>query len=1121
MEKKYSPIPKRLKNVTGDGVTGAEEIIDDNLEKDQSTINQEVHEALGGGGSIDKRIEAAKAEIIGEASDDYNTLGKLENKVKDEAVTRDNAVNTEKERAEGAEEALDGRVDTLEDAVGTGGSVDSRISAAVATETARAQAAEADRYTKSETYTKEEVHNLITTPSQEYVSVTATDQTTAVTDVLPATGAADTTYRVGNWDGTQYNDSVFSEYSWNGSAYIKLSTKSQIGEVYDISANHADTKYADLAAALGTNGANVPQSLQKGGMSVKFVQSSDNKYVQARCMADEFTTDVSQWQGVDDEPTAGSKNLVKSGGIANEVNNIEANINDSILLPQIQGKFIPLAVSIGTVIDVNSPTSNSWYNYSLFQVEKDDVVILNGSGGNDSRLYGILDSTYHLLVVANAKTSAENQRLVMPSNAAYLIINTQNNADYSSYLYKQNSVYRKAEYAETTVIGVSDSAITNSIVKNLFIESTSYSGNVKDLKILRIQRSGSVVTIRLRNAILNDDYNVSGTAPIFEFSRNEGFKGIAIVDISKIGDGDTIQCYLANLNSNVFDKNIGASLLALSVQNGSIGFNSFSDDVMVKVNTIITISNNKNANKYIKNLYIQDNSYSGNIRDLKVSWIQRVDNIVTIRLRDTTLNEDYNIGGNAPLFEFSRNEGFSGIAIVDISELPNNTQIDCNKATLNACVFDKSIKAALLAYSVKNGSVGYDSLDDTLKKIFGSSTDYIGYESITNFVTGKYIEIGSTIGATISLTPTSNSSWEYQIIDVSPNEKYIIRANGGNDPKAYGIIDAENKLLEYSLAADKIENKSQITIPANGAKLIVNSKPSFLSYVLKVVDEVPFLYNPWFGKKVSVLGASHTAAANSWADHAAKLLGFNLYKRAIGGSGVLSSSPYCAILPDGTYVARVGNPSSITSLADLRTYMQGRGYNATEFTDCTYTEYRENPTDYNVTDTDWFVIASKGNAEDRIHTLPQDSDIVVIQFGANDTSQIKGSYNPSGIEMGNVDDYDVSLTNTYYANYKNMLQKIMAWCTNIKRIIILIPDDSTACYVSNTDMTRTDWGKDHDAVKDAIRNLALVYGYEKVEFKNILNYFTVYTLTSDGTHPTAECQKILGEYFANNALNKL
>lgn len=82
-----------------------------------------------------------------------------------------------------------------------------------------------DAYTKSETYSKTELNNLITTPNQEYETYTATDQTTAVTDVLPATGEADTVYRVGNWDGTQYDVTCYTEYAWNGSAYVQLNIK--------------------------------------------------------------------------------------------------------------------------------------------------------------------------------------------------------------------------------------------------------------------------------------------------------------------------------------------------------------------------------------------------------------------------------------------------------------------------------------------------------------------------------------------------------------------------------------------------------------------------------------------------------------------------------------------------------------------------------------------------------------------------------------------------------------------------------------------------------------------------------------------------------------------------------
>ena len=92
--------------------------------------------------------------------------------------------------------------------------------------------------------------------------------------------------------------------------------------VFDVTAKTGDV-YATLGDALTAANSVIPANKKKGGMSIKFVQgtvqSSDNKYVQARCMAQNFTTDVTQWQGVDDEPTVGSENLVKSGGVAGYV----------------------------------------------------------------------------------------------------------------------------------------------------------------------------------------------------------------------------------------------------------------------------------------------------------------------------------------------------------------------------------------------------------------------------------------------------------------------------------------------------------------------------------------------------------------------------------------------------------------------------------------------------------------------------------------------------------------------------------------------------------------------------------------------------------------------------------
>ena len=147
--------------------------------------------------------------------------------------------------------------------------INAETDAAIQAETERAITAENNRYTKAETYSKQEVNSLITTPNQEYVTVE--DYAS-----LPESGEADTIYRVANWDGSLATPAAditkYSEYAWDGTGYVFLSVKSQIGEVFDISEYHSGATYADLAAALGTNGANVPVGVMRGGMSVKFKQ---------------------------------------------------------------------------------------------------------------------------------------------------------------------------------------------------------------------------------------------------------------------------------------------------------------------------------------------------------------------------------------------------------------------------------------------------------------------------------------------------------------------------------------------------------------------------------------------------------------------------------------------------------------------------------------------------------------------------------------------------------------------------------------------------------------------------------------------------------------------------------
>lgn len=100
-------------------------------------------------------------------------------------------------------------------------------------------------------------------------------------------------------------------FQWDGSAFSRTVIKiGGSGGAFDVT-DYTGNSYASVSEAAAA----VPVAERAGGMSIKYVDSSDNKYVQFRCMADSFTTDVTKWQGVDEVPTAGSRNLVQSGGV--------------------------------------------------------------------------------------------------------------------------------------------------------------------------------------------------------------------------------------------------------------------------------------------------------------------------------------------------------------------------------------------------------------------------------------------------------------------------------------------------------------------------------------------------------------------------------------------------------------------------------------------------------------------------------------------------------------------------------------------------------------------------------------------------------------------------------------
>lgn len=134
-------------------------------------------------------------------------------------------------------------------------------------------------------------------------------------------------------------------YNNEKSGLIAVNTQAAIDEVnskiiYDVSACNHGVVFESLQALLNSASLDtfIPASVRRGGMTIRFIQSSVlnsyNKYVQYRLISYSWSAIVSDWQSenADDEPTAGSDNLVSSNGIFESFNLVDKEINGNYLV---------------------------------------------------------------------------------------------------------------------------------------------------------------------------------------------------------------------------------------------------------------------------------------------------------------------------------------------------------------------------------------------------------------------------------------------------------------------------------------------------------------------------------------------------------------------------------------------------------------------------------------------------------------------------------------------------------------------------------------------------------------------------------------------------------------------
>ena len=168
----------------------------------------------------------------------------------------------------------------------------------------------------------------------------------------------------------------------------------QLGQqvIYDVTANNNGATFDSLSALLSSKNLStlIPIAVRCSGMSIRFVHSPDNKCVQYRLMNQTFSTIVSDWQGVEDEPAAESDNLVKSGGVYNsdrllsqQIGLLNSNIND---VCTIIGKYIKQDGTLGITY------SNIYKVSDFLPIEKGQIFEFNSTGLNEGYAYAIYNS---------------------------------------------------------------------------------------------------------------------------------------------------------------------------------------------------------------------------------------------------------------------------------------------------------------------------------------------------------------------------------------------------------------------------------------------------------------------------------------------------------------------------------------------------------------------------------------------------------------------------------------------------------------------------------------------------------------------------------------------------------
>lgn len=448
-------------------------------------------------------------------------------------------------------------------------------------------------------------------------------------------------------------------FTYNGS-WTCTQVTVEHGGVFDISAFHASgstlATYADLSAALGTNGANVPDSIRKGGMSVKFVQSYDNKYVQYFLTKDEWSANEADWQKLN---------------LEEEVSQLGQEVNDNC------------------VVNAKRIAFSEW-GYVHFTIKSGEKIIIRviKSSGVGTALYATPEQSVTDQVLICQLASCATYNFTASADTNYLRFAGQNITNGAIIeVIRENGLWSDVNNITQKILEIQDAIYDYPVLESEssesgYIKNDGSIGTLQNSSVYKYSLDG-ISKVRITNSLR------VGSLALYGFYSSSEFSSATAIKIGVLANASEFDTYIEDVPSEATYLGISKYLVS---QFGAEDLSNGVSELDVLDSEIQEI-NNKIGTKYVELPgLITTGSYIKNNGDIATSTGFALIQYALANVSKIKITNSQRIGSNI-LYAFYSSSEFSSSTLLKKGPA-------ANESTTNDYVEDVPSGAAYLLISI-------------------------------------------------------------------------------------------------------------------------------------------------------------------------------------------------------------------------------------------------------------------------------------------------------------------------------------------------------------------------------------------------------------------------------------